>query len=96
MANVKKTDRVCELDGFPMVQIKGRWECVAEHLDRCIGLVIGDLPLKPGDTMISLFDFGDQWEFHVALERIEPRDPSLGQLAVLETHGQAPEQYPNW
>ncbi len=95
MANVKKTDRVCDLDRFPMVQIKGHWECVAEHLDRCIELVIGDLPLKPDDTTIVLFDFGDHWESHVALERIKPRDASLGQPTVLETYGQAPEQYPD-
>jgi hypothetical protein len=34
MAN---TDLTCERDGFPMVKIQGRWECVAEYLDRCIG-----------------------------------------------------------
>ena len=27
----------CPKDGFPKVQINGRWECVAEYLDRCIG-----------------------------------------------------------
>ena len=27
----------CSKDGFPKVKINGRWECVAEYLDRCIG-----------------------------------------------------------
>jgi hypothetical protein len=37
MANDTRTDRVCPRDGFPMVKIGGRWQCAAEHLDRCIG-----------------------------------------------------------
>ena len=28
---------ICSKDGFPKVEIKGRWHCVAEYLDRCIG-----------------------------------------------------------
>jgi len=28
---------ICPRDGFPKVKIDGRWECVAEYLDRCIG-----------------------------------------------------------
>lgn len=34
---MKKTYQTCPRDGYPMVQINGRWECVAEYLDRCIG-----------------------------------------------------------
>ncbi len=33
----KKTHRTCPRDGYPLVKINGRWECVAEYLDRCIG-----------------------------------------------------------
>jgi hypothetical protein len=32
-----RTGRLCKRDGFPLVKINGRWECVAEYLDRCIG-----------------------------------------------------------
>ena len=37
MAGEKQTERLCERDGFPLVKINGRWECVAEYLDRCVG-----------------------------------------------------------
>jgi hypothetical protein len=36
-AKDKRTERLCKRDGFPLVQIGDRWECVAEYLDRCIG-----------------------------------------------------------
>ena len=28
---------ICAKDGFPKVKIAGRWQCVAEYLNRCIG-----------------------------------------------------------
>jgi hypothetical protein len=33
----KRADRLCKRDGFPLVEINDRWECVAEYLDCCIG-----------------------------------------------------------
>jgi hypothetical protein len=57
---------------------------------------VGDLGLKPGEAMTYLYDFGDQWEFGVLLERIEPADPKIGAPKVVESHGVAPEQYPSW
>jgi len=54
---------------------------------------VGELPLAPGDVMIYLFDFGDGWEFDVALERIAPADAEITQPEILEGRGQAPEQY---
>jgi hypothetical protein len=58
--------------------------------------VIGDLPLKVGGHMVFLYDFGDNWKFDVALERIDPVDPDVDKPVVLESHGEAPEQYPSW
>lgn len=58
--------------------------------------LIGDLPLKAGERMVFLYDFGDNWEFDVALERIDPVDPDIQKPVVLESHGEAPEQYPSW
>jgi hypothetical protein len=60
---------------------------------------IGDLPLEPGESMTYLFDFGDNWEFDVKLERIDPPDPrrkdrQRKSIKVLERHGKAPKQYP--
>jgi len=37
MTEDKIADRRCKRDGFPLVRINNRWECVAEYLDRCIG-----------------------------------------------------------
>lgn len=60
-------------------------------------VAIGDLPLPVGDTMLFWFDFGDNWEFNVRLERITPQTtPPLGFTLMLEAHGEAPEQYPHW
>ncbi len=45
--------------------------------------------------MTYTFDFGDNWEFDVKLERVEPAPGKKAKLPrVLETHGKAPEQYP--
>lgn len=59
-------------------------------------VLIGDLPLQPGMSMTYLFDFGDCWEFNVQLEEIQPGKPKRGSNKILERHGKAPEQYPNW
>ena len=57
---------------------------------------IGEIGLTPNTTIGYLYDFGDQWEFDVTLERIDPLDPKIKEPVVLEAHGDAPEQYPKW
>jgi hypothetical protein len=57
---------------------------------------IGTLPLEPGQTMELRYDFGDNWEFRVKLERIEAPDAKVKVPAILEKHGKSPEQYPRW
>ena len=57
---------------------------------------VGDLPLKPGVEMTYLFDFGDNWEFKLLLEEIQPGQPKRNSNKVLERRGQSPEQYPDW
>ena len=57
---------------------------------------IGTLPLEPGQTMQLLYDFGDNWQFTVKLERIEPPGARIKAPRILEKHGPAPEQYPRW
>lgn len=54
---------------------------------------IGDVPLRPGTSMVYLFDFGDNWRFDVQLERIDPIDPAMRKATILESHGKAPQQY---
>jgi Plasmid pRiA4b ORF-3-like protein len=57
---------------------------------------IGALPLEPGQTMDLLYDFGDNWEFTIKLDRIEPPATKIKAPAIIESHGKAPEQYPQW
>jgi len=57
---------------------------------------IGTLPLEPGQTMKLVYDFGDNWQFTIKLERIEPPSGRNKAPRILESHGKAPEQYPNW
>ena len=56
---------------------------------------IGELPLRPGETMTFHFDFGDDWMFTVKLERIDPPSKKMKLPKILESHGKAPEQYPH-
>jgi len=57
---VKDTYPICERDGFPMLKIKGRWECVAEYLDRCIGQQrVVDL-VQRGKTVYLVFESGHE------------------------------------
>ena len=56
---------------------------------------VGDLPLAPGDALEYTFDFGDNWEFQLALESIAPADKKLKRARVIESHGKAPQQYPD-
>jgi hypothetical protein len=57
---VKDTYPICERDGFPMLKINGRWECVAEYLDRCIGQQrVVDL-VQRGKTVYYVFENGHE------------------------------------
>lgn len=54
---------------------------------------VGSFPLDPGNSMIFLFDYGDNWQFKVTLEAVLPPDPRLKKPKVTESHGTAPRQY---
>ncbi len=54
---------------------------------------VGDISLRLEATMVFLFDYIDNWEFEVQLERIEPVNPQISQAVVLESQGRAPAQY---
>ena len=58
-------------------------------------VLVGDVPLRIGQTMTYLFDFGDQWEFDVTLEQVDPK-MDIDEPVILESHGEPPEQYPVW
>jgi hypothetical protein len=55
-------------------------------------VLVGDVPLRVGQTMTYVFDFGDWWEFDVTLERVDP-GMAIEKPVVLEKHGEPPEQY---
>lgn len=57
--------------------------------------LVGQVPLPIGGRMTYLFDFGDNWEFTVILEAVDP-DSTVETVAIVETHGIPPEQYPSW
>ena len=56
-------------------------------------VLIGVLPLRTGQSMPFLYDFGDNWEFEVKLERIDPPNATLRHPEILEAEGEAPPQY---
>jgi hypothetical protein len=58
-------------------------------------VMVGDVPLRVGQGMNYLYDFGDNWEFDVTLEGVDP-DKAVKKPVLLETHGKPPEQYPSW
>jgi hypothetical protein len=59
---------------------------------------VGEIPLSEGMHIEFLFDFGDNWKFDIEVERVNA-ELSVEKPEVLETHGEAPPQYPseeNW
>jgi hypothetical protein len=56
-------------------------------------VLIGNLPLRIGQKMSYLYDFGDNWEFEVTLEKID-LDRKIEKQILLEQHGKPPKQYP--
>lgn len=69
---------------------------VMDDLPHTDEVLIGDIPLQTGNSMTYLFDFGDNWEFGVKLERMDPVDKEVKTPRVIESCGEAPEQYPSW
>ena len=56
---------------------------------------IGEVPIRIGQAMTFLFDFGDNWKFNLVLEQVDP-DMDMDDPVILEGHGEPPEQYPKW
>lgn len=45
---------------------------------------------------LYLFDFGDEWHFYVRLVEIKKEHPEFSEPEVIESKGEAPEQYSYW
>jgi len=56
---------------------------------------IGELELSAEKEFLYLFDFGDEWHFYVRLMEIKKEHPELSEPEVIESKGEAPEQYPS-
>ena len=52
-------------------------------------------PDVPNSPFLYLFDFGDQWHFYVRLVEIKKECPKLSGPKVIESKGEAPDQYPS-
>ncbi len=57
---------------------------------------IGEAMIQPATQMIFLYDFGDNWEFNVTLERIDPVDRNLKEPKMIKAVGEPPEQSGRW
>jgi hypothetical protein len=57
---------------------------------------IGELGLYPRQSILYLFDFGDNWRFYITVLGIQPDGNVKGAYEVLETVGKVPKQYSNW
>ena len=57
-------------------------------------IVVGETDLALKDEMLFTFDYGDDWEFKVRLEKIEAEPTRLRRPKVVESAGKAPAQYP--
>ncbi|MFQ5855979.1 MAG: hypothetical protein ACE5LU_10080 [Anaerolineae bacterium] len=56
-----------------------------------------ELNLKPKQEFMYLFDYGDEWRFKVRVHAInEDADPKAEYPRLVESVGEAPEQYPDW
>ena len=60
------------------------------------GARIGELELSVGQGFLYLFDFGDEWRFWVELKEIKEDSRKPAESEVIESKGEAPEQYPSY
>jgi hypothetical protein len=59
-------------------------------------VLIEELSLRPANAMRYLYDFGDNWQFDVKLERIDSVDEKIKNPVLLASHGESPDQYAAW
>ena len=77
------------------------WEFVAEE-EALSGpgnvqtTTLEELDLEPKQEFMYLFDYGDAWCFKVRVHAVNPDAPEGDYPRVVESVGEAPEQYPSW
>ena len=72
-------------------------DMIASRLSKTlqVKVQIGDMEFQAGSHMTYRYDFGDNWQFNVVVEEIKPVDKKLKKIKLLESRGDAPEQYPS-
>ncbi len=55
---------------------------------------ISQVFVSPGDKMLFLFDYGDEWRFRVELKEIRKTEERESEPVIMESSGKAPVQYP--
>ena len=50
---------------------------------------------RTGHTLLFLFDYGDEWHFRVTLKRTSQKLAKVRYPRVVESRGDAPQQYPD-
>ncbi len=59
-------------------------------------VIVGDLELYEGKKFLYIFDYGDQWEFEILVEKISDKDTELLYPTMIQKKGESPEQYPEY
>ena len=57
---------------------------------------LGQIGIWQGQQFLYLFDFGDEWQFTVLVEKELEEETPPARPVILEGKGEAPEQYPCW
>lgn len=57
---------------------------------------IGELQLYEKQNFLYLFDYGDEWRFNVEVYDIEESNVKLLRPMIVESKGEAPQQYSHW
>lgn len=55
---------------------------------------ISQVFVNPGDKMLFLFDYGDEWRFRAELKEIRKTEERESEPVIMESSGKAPVQYP--
>lgn len=59
-------------------------------------VAIGEAAIYKGQKIKYIFDFGDNWEFDIIVTSIDKNVLIPDSPEIIESKGEAPEQYPEW
>ncbi|MBT2218605.1 hypothetical protein KK120_22785 [Virgibacillus dakarensis] len=81
------------MDGkrFSEYAFKSPMDCAGPYVQEA---VLGKLDLYEGMRFLYLFDYGDEWQFDIFVEKLAEEEEELP--GILAVKGESPEQYPGW